>query len=319
MQSRAHLISNFPKQSPLQQIQYGLYEQHGVKLYIKRDDLLHPRWGGNKARKLYGHVKQFTEGKYDGWFTWGGPWSNHLHAFAAFSYHANIPFQVIIRGCNFSYRPPLFDFIDACGGKIHFVSRKEYALSKSRVFEVLPIPENWYPVPEGGGGEPGKVGCRMLAEEILQEINPARICLAVGTQTTLNGIAEVASCNITGFSALKGLQFIYEQIEITDEFSLGGYAQTSSKLFDFILEFYQTHHLLLDPVYNGKLMMGIHQKIARGDWDGETVVVIHSGGLQGILGYPELLNQLIYFKVNELKSVYTPNFGFLNLKKKYYI
>ncbi len=304
MQSRAHLLSNFPMQSPLQQIQHELYEQHGVKLYIKRDDLLHPQWGGNKARKLYGHVHQFMKGNFEGWFTWGGPWSNHLYAFAAFSYYANIPFQVIIRGNDFSYYPPLFHFIEACGGKIHFLSRKEYALSKLRMFEVLPISENWYPVPEGGGGEPGEVGCRMLAAEILQEIVPYRICLAVGTQTTLQGIAAVVSCNITGFSALKALKLKHNNIEITDEFSLGGYAKASTELFEFIINYYKKNQILLDPVYTGKMMMGIHHKISSSEWDGETIVVIHSGGQQGIFGYPELLKQLTCYQVHELQSIY---------------
>lgn len=307
MQSPKDLLTNFPNQSPLQQIQDELYEQHGVKLFLKRDDLLHPQWGGNKARKLFGHVQEFIKKKYDGWFTWGGPWSNHLHAFAAFSYHAKIPFQVIIRGNDFSYRPPLFDFIEACGGKIHFVSRKEYALSKSRGAALLPNPENWYPVPEGGGGEPGKVGCRILAEEILQDILPHRICLAVGTQTTLQGIAEVVSFQITGFSALKGLKLKRDNIEITDEFSLGGYARTSPQLFEFILEFYQTHQLLLDPVYTGKMMMGIHQQIVRGEWDGQTIVVIHSGGLQGILGYQELMKKINVINPQVLLHLYKLN------------
>ncbi|MCX7744912.1 MAG: hypothetical protein N2167_10160 [Flavobacteriales bacterium] len=304
MQTLTDLIKLIPTESPLQKLQDTLYEKHNMTLYMKRDDLLHQQWGGNKARKLYGHVQEFVKGNYDGWFTWGGPWSNHLHAFAAFSNYANIPFQVFIRGNNFAYRTPLFDFIEACGGKIYYLSREEYMLFKSSSNELLPIPENWYAVPEGGGGEPGKVGCRILAEEILRDVIPHRICLAIGTQTTLKGIADVVSCNISGFSALKGLYFKNEKIEITDEFSLGGYAKASTELFQFILEFYKNHQILLDPVYTGKMMWGIHQQIARGEWDGESVVVIHSGGLQGIHGYPELLKQLWAFKAKELELIY---------------
>lgn len=304
MQTPADLLQLIPTHALLQQVQHTLYQKHDVRIYFKRDDLLHPQFGGNKARKLYGHVQAFMQGNYNGWITWGGPWSNHLHAFAAFSHTANIPFHVIIRGNDLTYRTPLMDFIERCGGHIHFVSREQYNQTKWGDVSSICMNGHWYGVPEGGGGEPGKIGCYLLAQEILEAIQPNRICLAVGTQTTLKGIAEKTTCAITGFSALKGWKHTNERIEITDEFCLGGYAKTSAALMEFILDFYQQQNILLDPVYTGKLMMGVHQRIAHGDWDGETIVVIHSGGLQGIFGYPELLQQLQNLDSNILKEIY---------------
>jgi 1-aminocyclopropane-1-carboxylate deaminase len=304
MQRLADLYRYIPTHSPLQKLEDALYKKHGVKLYFKRDDLLHSQFGGNKARKLYGHIQALMQGKYNGWITWGGPWSNHLHAFAAFSHTANIPFHVIIRGNDLTYCTPLMDFIERCGGHIHFVSREKYNQTKWGDVSNILMNGNWYGVPEGGGGNPGKIGCNLLAQEILEAIQPQRICLAVGTQTTLEGLAEKTTCAITGFSALKGLNKLNDSIEITDEFCLGGYAKTSAALMDFILDFYQQHHILLDPVYTGKLMMGVHQRIACGDWDGETIVVIHSGGSQGIFGYPELLQSLRNLDSEILKEIY---------------
>lgn len=103
----------------------------------------------------------------------------------------------------------------------------------------------------------------MLANEIMETVKPDRICLAVGTQTTLLGIAEKTSCKITGFSALKGLSFNNEKIEITDEYSHGGYAKISDTSLEFILHFYQQKNILLDPIYTGKMMFGIHQQIKK--------------------------------------------------------
>jgi hypothetical protein len=38
--------------SPVQQIQNPLFAEHGVQVFIKRDDLIHPLISGNKWRKL---------------------------------------------------------------------------------------------------------------------------------------------------------------------------------------------------------------------------------------------------------------------------
>lgn len=304
MQIPADLYRYIPTHSPLQLVDDALYTKHGVKMYIKRDDLLHPQFGGNKARKLYGHLLAFMHRNYSGWITWGGPWSNHLHAFAAFSLKANIPFHVIIRGKNLTYRTPLMDFIERCGGHIHFVSPEEYSQSNWGDTNIIQENGNWYGVPEGGGGEAGKLGCHMLANEIMETVKPDRICLPVGTQTTLLGIAEKTSCNITGFSTLKGLSFNNEKIEITDEYSHGGYAKISDALLEFILHFYQQKNILLDPIYTGKTMFGIHQQIAKGYWDGETIVAIHTGGLQGIFGFPQLLKALRSINPQALQNIY---------------
>ena len=43
--------------------------------------------------------------------------------------------------------------------------------------------------------------------------------------------------------------------------------------------------LLLDPVYTGKAMKGLIALSNRGDFDGETVVFLHTGGAQGLFGY----------------------------------
>jgi 1-aminocyclopropane-1-carboxylate deaminase len=38
--------------SPLTELHDGRLNQHGVRLYLKRDDLIHPEVPGNKWRKL---------------------------------------------------------------------------------------------------------------------------------------------------------------------------------------------------------------------------------------------------------------------------
>lgn len=61
---------------------------------------------------------------------------------------------------------------------------------------------------------------------------------------------------------------------------------------------------MLDPIYTGKMMFGIHQQITKGNWDGETIVAIHTGGLQGIFGFPQLLKALRNINPQALQSIY---------------
>ena len=70
--------------SPLQRINLPQTEKACVQLYLKRDDLIHPLYGGNKIRKLKYNVLQcLREGK-TGLLTCGGAYSNHIIATAAY-------------------------------------------------------------------------------------------------------------------------------------------------------------------------------------------------------------------------------------------
>src|ERR1700759_4633571 len=74
---------DFEIYSPVQQIHDKLFDEQGLKVFIKRDDLIHPIISGNKWRKLkyvLNHAQ--AEGKTH-LVTFGGPYSNHLLATAA--------------------------------------------------------------------------------------------------------------------------------------------------------------------------------------------------------------------------------------------
>lgn len=67
---------------PVQKIADPLLEGTGVSLSILRTDLIHPVVSGNKWFKLkYNLIKAREHGK-SSLLSFGGPWSNHLHALA---------------------------------------------------------------------------------------------------------------------------------------------------------------------------------------------------------------------------------------------
>lgn len=66
--------------SPLHEVADGRFERHGVRLLLKRDDLIHPELVGNKWRKLAPNLAT-ADGRTV--VTFGGAYSNHLRAAAA--------------------------------------------------------------------------------------------------------------------------------------------------------------------------------------------------------------------------------------------
>ena len=298
--------------SPLEQIHHPVFIEHNVEVWIKRDDLFHNYYGGNKWRKLRGYFNHFKENKYKRWATMGGPWSNHLYAFAAFSKEYNIPSTVFVRGNDFKELSLTLQFVRACGVETVLLSRKEYQELKDSRLNLFCSDGELF-IPEGGAGEMGEWGCREIYNEI-KDIIPSLICVSTGTQTTFHGISNSSNCKVIGFSALKGYNSevkLNNHIHlITDEFCRGGYAKTDPLLFDFIISFYKLYNIILDPVYTSKMMIGIFEMIKRGDLDQHKIIAIHTGGIQGIFGYPELKNEFDKINPDILGNVYRIEEGF---------
>jgi 1-aminocyclopropane-1-carboxylate deaminase len=60
----------------------------------------------------------------------------------------------------------------------------------------------------------------------------------------------------------------------------------------FINDFYLQHQIPLDPIYTGKMVFGVLDLINK-EWfpKGSKILLIHTGGLQGIEGMNRLLKQ----------------------------
>ena len=69
-------------------------DRFGVRLFVKRDDLIHPDFPGNKWRKLKYNLP--AEGRTV--LTFGGAYSNHIRAVAAAGHHFGFATIGIIRG-----------------------------------------------------------------------------------------------------------------------------------------------------------------------------------------------------------------------------
>ena len=300
--------------SPIQEIKDTRLKKSQLRLFIKREDLIHPTISGNKWRKLKYNLQQAKAQKHTTLLTFGGAFSNHIYAVAAAGKVFNFQTIGIIRGERMNPLNPTLQFALDQGMELAFVSRTEYRQKMDPSY-LQSLHKKWgtfYPIPEGGTNVYALQGCAEIAEEISQQMSPSPdyICTCCGTGGTMSGIIQGTdrSSHILGFAALKG-NFLSKEIanllamnkvvsatnwSIINDYHFGGYAKFNSILIDFINQFKQQHQIPLDPIYTGKMMYGIFDLIEQGYFpDGSTIVGIHTGGLQGIVGFNQRFGNLI--------------------------
>lgn len=294
-----------------------IYEKNGVRLSVKREDLLHPFISGNKFRKLKYNILEAKKQNKQVLLTFGGAYSNHILATAFAGKKIGFKTVGVIRGDELAKNldktlktNPTLQFAHKNGMEFKFVSRSDYRKKKEFHFieQLKKEYGDFYLIPEGGTNALAVKGC----EEILKTTDKKYdyIGVASGTGGTISGIINTVGKNQTvlGFPALKGY-FLDAEIQpyihnnnykwITD-FHFGGFAKINKHLIRFINDFYKNYHIPLDPIYTAKMFYGIEQLIARNFFKkGSTILAIHTGGLQGI----KAMNNKLQLKNKPILSV----------------
>ena len=304
---------SFTIPSPLQKIEEPLFKEKNVEVYIKRDDEIHPEISGNKWRKLRLNIEKFHSGKYDALLTFGGAFSNHIAATAALCGNISIPSIGIIRGDELIVDSnKTLQQAHQYGMQLIFVSRDEYNQRYERIYheELRTRFKNILIVPEGGANYLGALGAADSIKELPFE--PTHIYLAMGTGTTSAGcLLGAENATVIGVPALKGGDFLrkdieelvqlvlleknwteekMKQLQIESDFHFGGYGKHTNELIQFITQFYQQHQIKLDHVYTAKMMYAFYSNLkADKIKPNSKVVVLHTGGLQGLTSIKEQL------------------------------
>lgn len=285
----------------LQKIELGEYSAD-YKLYMYRIDLIHPEISGNKWFKMKYNIAEAMEKGYETVLTFGGAYSNHIHATAAAGKILGFKTIGIIRGESYSPLNPTLQSAADNGMKIHYLDRKTYRHRNKEVF--IEDIKNQFPgayiLPEGGSNKFAVKGCSEIPDSI--HIPFDYICSAVGTGGTISGIISglKGNENALGFSALKNGHFLNEEVNnflinsavqsyknwsIITDYHFGGYAKITRDLVEFITGFERVNDILLDYIYTAKMMFGIFDMIRTGFFrKGSTIIAVHTGGLQGNAG-----------------------------------
>jgi 1-aminocyclopropane-1-carboxylate deaminase len=287
------------KLSTLTRIDDPLLDDHKIKLWIKRDDLLHPVISGNKWRKLKYCLDHALSLEAHTLVSMGGAYSNHLHALAYAGKALGLKTIGFIRGEQPEQLTPTLRDCRNWGMELRFVSRTDYRLLRQyRGNHELPgIKPGQYWLPEGGAHALALKGIAELIDEI--DIPYDVLCLPCGTGTTLAGFIAAVSGHqsVIGFAALKNAGFLSADVEkllpqpypdwsINPDYHFGGFAKTTAELIEFIGEFELKTKIPLEPVYTGKMMYALYDLIAKKYFKpGLRIIAVHTGGLQGNRGF----------------------------------
>ena len=279
---------------------------------MARADSLHALASGNKIYKLKPVFEYAKEKKISKILSFGGAYSNHIHALALLAQQNNIQAHAIIRGEEkYANNPTLTDVKNA-GMTLEFVSREEYRLRTDATY--LETVQRRYPdaliVPEGGSSQLAIKGCAQMATDINLAVNSDFLAIPSGTGATAAGLACGLENNqrLMIYSVLKDpslesriASFIHA--ENSDKphkikykvhnADFGGYAKLDKGMLDFILEWLQQTGILLDPIYTSKMCRRLLQQLEAGEYTpGQSITLIHSGGLQGWRGMQKRVETL---------------------------
>ncbi|MCF8237457.1 MAG: pyridoxal-phosphate dependent enzyme [Saprospiraceae bacterium] len=282
--------------SPLQVWEDDLFHQANIRVWVKRDDLLHPLTGGNKIRKLKGQLTDAALVGKKGVVTFGGAVSNHLVATALLCYQKGIPMRAMVRGepvDNFTIRT-----LEKTGVFTKYLSRTAFDKAMNEEY-----PE-WLTIPLGGSHPGALIGVGEIVDEVRQVLpdGPLTLCVPMGTGGTAAGLANQLGSQDTLliFPAIKGPDLPQEwkgvssdlgvnspaTIEVIEDTARGGFARKDDRLWEQLVELSSRTGIWWDPVYNGKMVIRFLELVQTRVWPtGSRIILIHTGGLPGLLGY----------------------------------
>ncbi|MEU0273954.1 pyridoxal-phosphate dependent enzyme [Streptomyces sp. NPDC006307] len=291
--------------SPLRAAEDERLARHGVRLLLKRDDLIHPDLVGNKWRKLAPNLAAAAGRPV---LTFGGAYSNHLRATAAAGRLLGFPTVGVVRGEELADRPlnPSLARCAADGMRLLFVDRATYRAKDDP--EVLArllerAPEGCFVVPEGGSNALAVRGCVELGRELRAPHGRAGtdadvavdvVAVACGTGGTLAGLAAGLGPGqrALGIPVLKGgflgaeIRTLQERAfggpagdwSLDERFHFGGYARSTPALDDFADDFAQRHGLAIERIYVAKMLYGLFTLAAEGTFPrGTTLAAVITG------------------------------------------
>ncbi|WP_286741701.1 1-aminocyclopropane-1-carboxylate deaminase/D-cysteine desulfhydrase [Pseudoalteromonas sp. UBA2102] len=292
-------LFNIEKESPIQQIDSDCLKKRNIRLSIKRDDLLHPLISGNKWRKLKYNLQQMQALNKTQLLTFGGAFSNHVHACAGAGKLFNIKTHAIIRGPHLDTQNPTLQFAKQCAMDLHAVTRIEYKQRHDPDYlaQLQARFTQAYIIPEGGSNTYALPGCAELAKSLPK--HDYLVC-PTGSGGTLAGLIEGSyeATQLLGIAVLKQAEYLNKEItalskkaaqqsnwQLLTEFHDGGYGKFSNDLWQFCQRMQQQHNLPLEPIYSGKMMYALWQLIEQDYFAaGSHIMAIHTGGLQGLNG-----------------------------------
>lgn len=289
--------------SALQPITHPVFTHYKISVYVKRDDQIHDIISGNKWRKLKYNLLYAKSIGAKGVITFGGCFSNHIHACAFACQQQQLPIIGIIRGEEHNQDNYTLAWAKHWGMQLVFVDRKTYRMRHEESY--LAQLQQQYPehfiIPEGGSNALALTGVAEVIDELNQQSEFDTLITPVGSGGTMAGliVGDKSQHNLLGIAVLKQQGHLENEVkallpvssknennwQIAHEFHCGGYAKFSPQDAEKIRNFSKVVAIDFEPVYSGKMILALLELIESGYFPAQhRIVLLHTGGLQGLAG-----------------------------------
>ena len=286
---------------------------NGVKLYVKRDDLLGLGGGGNKLRKLEYLMGDAAASGCDTIIASGGIQSNFTRVVAAACARNKVDCELVLAplvpqtdGEYASNGNTLLN--DLFGATVHVLGRGAVAadFARRRAEELTAQGRRPYLTPGGGSSSISALGYVRCALELdtqlkSNDLGEAIIVTANGSNGThagllagfkalgrstqkLRAFAVLANAEKSRSSTLAmangtldllgvGDRLDIDDVRIVDEQLGEGYGRVTDAMIDAVRLMASSEGLLLDPVYSGKAFAGLISDVRAGRYPAGSSVV----------------------------------------------
>lgn len=297
----------------------------GPAIWIKRDDNTGLAMGGNKVRKLEFLLADAIANQADTIVTAGAAQSNHCRQTAAAAARLGLRCHLLLGG----EAPPskqgnlLLD--DLLGAQIHWAGDNRKGEDVDTLMaELHSAGHNPYWVPYGGSNALGTLAFAAALVELNQQLGQksaiSDIVFASSSGATHAGLVlgnELLGCpyRITGINIDKSehgdgsfrqyimqlvnqaaelIEFDFEcqasQLELDSAYVGDGYGVVAELEREAIRLMAQTEGILVDPVYTGRALGGLIDKVRNQQYADEAAVLFwHTGGAPALFAYQESL------------------------------
>ena len=193
-------LESFCQHIPIEHCDIPLFNDFSPTLYLIRLDQLrcgtNHRVMGNKIFKLLPNLQLAKEKNYRQIVSFGGPWSNHLHALAAAGEAFDFDTVGLVRGERPTQLSATLYDAQSLGMRLQFISRSDYRRlcgGRHRAVIEQQFGRSWV-VPEGGSNTAGRSGVRAMGSAIALQLpySVDHIWMAVATGSTMAGMIEGA-------------------------------------------------------------------------------------------------------------------------------
>ncbi|MEM8594409.1 MAG: hypothetical protein AAGF06_06295 [Pseudomonadota bacterium] len=312
---------------PIMPLNLPVLQAHHVQVSVLCLDQIDAHASGNKYFKVLAHLDWIEQNKCRHVISFGGAYSNHVHALSVAcdelnrcrAEHERVQLTIIVPQGQYEHTGvrPSATLLDAhrLGAVIRYVSRSEYRQRHSTDYlkQLSDDFEQAHVIAEGAMDALGYQGSHVLGAYVAklmarwsdkQQAAIDWLMLPCGTTSTLMGMLHTlpSALSVLGVPVLKPSHYKDQLAQGCDALPLKAlpswsidetphvtrYGQVNDQLRALAAESLQQCGIPLDPIYNVKVVQRLIDKVV---YDGfahrQHVLLMNTGGLQGARGFDD--------------------------------